>query len=177
MPCRDRISLSASRRGRTFEAVLDGSIPVAVKCLNIPRGKNSRTSSFWDVLLHFKDATSQSSGRPTKQDCFSISCFLSCISVKICATLSVSISSNCKSMLTILHLADVLSDARLQELALQQLALNEAGYFVHFHGICRSDDSIMLVYDFIEVAIIKSRPYQPPHSNLSTWLQICIGAV
>lgn len=80
-------------------------------------------------------------------------------------------------MLTILHLADVLSDARLQELALQQLALNEAGYFVHFHGICRSDDSIMLVYDFIEVAIIKSRPYQPPHSNLSTWLQICIGAV
>ncbi len=50
--------------------------------------------------------------------------------------------------------ADVLPDARLQELFLQQLALNDAGYFVHFHGICRAEDSIMLVYDYIEVSFV-----------------------
>ena len=39
LPCRERISLSSSRRGVTYEALLDGSIAVAVKCLNIPKGE------------------------------------------------------------------------------------------------------------------------------------------
>lgn len=49
--------------------------------------------------------------------------------------------------------AELLPDERLGELALQQLALNHTEYFVPFHGICRTDDTVMLVYDFIEVVL------------------------
>lgn len=39
------------------------------------------------------------------------------------------------------------------EIALQQLSLNAAQQLSHFYGICRTEGTIMLVYEYVEVSL------------------------
>ena len=149
MPCRDRIALSSSRKGVTFEAVLDGSIPVAVKCLKIPRGMFMHIESLTDANQSRRHSKGMFHPAAEAELAFLLNAFKSANLAELVHSIHIKVMYSHLLLFNIL--ADVLPDARLQELALQQLALNEAGYFVHFHGISCSEDSIMLVYDYIEV--------------------------